>query len=297
MTDPLRRDPVEFLRTLKKMASTTSWQKTMLFASRGRMIGFHLGVDHYNTILFSQALWGRALEIIRVIRGMEEDRVKPNGITFYYICNGMANADHGYTFDYNNNFRLQGLQHWRVAINALQACIDRGFDATDTMYNSTIVTCTIPTMNHWQKALSVLAMMRDEDRKPHPQMIKFLHLCLLRNERPREAVRLLQYAHEQKVSGYESSTPEPDVFALLPPEPTDPVKLDEVPEYLSERSLILPSTSVPRDAEEIFRPRVYRQLWYKWHAVANKYRPTAALRKRQLAPKFSPTGIPGFFRK
>jgi hypothetical protein len=114
MTDPLRRDPAEFLRVLKKMSGHTSWQKTMVFASKGRRVGYRMTLDHYNTVLFSQSMWGRALEMIRVVRAMDADGVQPNGASYYYICNGMANADHGYQFGFNANFRLSKLQHWRV---------------------------------------------------------------------------------------------------------------------------------------------------------------------------------------
>jgi hypothetical protein len=46
----------------------------------------------------------------------------------------------------------------------------------------------------------------------------------------------------------------------------------------------------------VFRPRVYRQLWWKWHAIANRYKPGGVLKRRQLSPRDSPTGIPGFNR-
>lgn len=64
----------------------------MIFGFKGRMVGYRLTQEHYNTILFSQSMWGRALEIVRVIRAMQQDKVQPNGATYYYIVNGMANA-------------------------------------------------------------------------------------------------------------------------------------------------------------------------------------------------------------
>lgn len=291
MTDPIRRDPTEFLRVLKKMATKTSWQKSMIFASKGRMVGYRLTVEHYNTVLFAQSVWGRALEIVRVIRAMNEDQVQMNGASYYYICNGMANADHGYNFDFPVSHRLPRLQHWRVAIEALDACVHNGFDATDTMYNSTLVACVVPGINRWREACRVLAEMRKDDRKLHPNAVKFLHNCLVRNFRPYEATMLVRLAAQQGIAGYESALTESNVFPVdaLPATTPDLPKDDSV--------LPLPGYGVhPSDEQSVFRPRVYRQLRYKWHAVANKYRPTSTLKKRQLAPRDSPTGIPGFYR-
>ncbi|KPI85246.1 hypothetical protein ABL78_5699 [Leptomonas seymouri] len=364
MTDPTRRDPTEFLRVLRRMSNTTSWQKAMIFASKGRMVGYRLTLDHYNTILYSQSMWGRALEMIRVIRAMQQDGVQPNGATYYYIVNGMANADHGYNYDFNINSRLEKLQHWRVALNALQACEANGFDTTDTMHNSAIITMTIPGMNHWKEALSVLQKIVDEDRQLHPTMVKFLHDCLIRNRRPREASDLLRLAAERGVKGYEGAW-EADVFKGRPTDAeveaaqraraavasslntstgisNDEVNSDrtvgekeaarsaaatstaatlmalhlrgdqtlpspQISEELqneternitAERRALQPFTSGlhPTEMQSVFRPRVHRQLWYQWHQIANRYRPTASLKRRQLAPRDSPTGIPAWNR-
>ena len=322
MTDPIRRDPAYFLRTLKKMAHTTSWQKAMIFASKGRMVGYQLQIEHYNTILFSQSMWGRALEITRVINAMKEDGVQPNGASYYYICNGMANVDHGYNYDFALNHRLPYLQHWRIAINALEACEANGFDATDTMYNSCICACTIPGTNQWQHATALLNRLRDQERKPHPTMVKFFHDCLVRNYRPQEAARLLTYAAEQQTEGYEE-TFEPDTFEAREAgarqlavqcvktlqgeivtlsadgkRTSNEVNLERQPEYREElvaASMHPQSGGVPAHATEPFRPRVYRYSWYKWHAIANKYRPHDTLKKKQLTPRDSPCGLPGLY--
>lgn len=294
MTDPVRRDPSQFLRTLKKMANTTSWQKAMVFASKGRMVGYELGIDHYNTILFSQSLWGRALEMTQVIRCMQEDGVRPNGISYYYICNGMGNVDHGYAQDFPANRKLKALQHWRVALGALEACEYNRYDATDTMYSSVIASCTIPEIDRWREALAVFHRAVGQERKVFPTAVGFLHNCLVRNRRPQEASALMRFAADKEIPGYIGAW-EPDVYTALPAD-APVVKLDEVPEYKQERRQLHPKDCVPTDAGEVFRPRVYRYLWYKWHAVANKYRPTATLHRRQLSPRHSPTGVPGFNR-
>lgn len=331
MTDPIRRDPTEFLRVLRKMATSTSWQKSMIFASKGRMVGYRLTLDHYNTVLFSQSVWGRALEMIRVIRAMNEDEVQMNGASYYYICNGMANVDHGYNFDFKINHRLEKLQHWRVAIEAMTACEANGFDLTDTMVNSTLITCVIPGMNRWVQAAKILQKMQEEDRKMHPSMVSFYHDCLIRNRRPKEASTLMRLAADQQVAGYEGKW-ECDVYAgalrrqralaVLQAtsanrgEPSqnpnkeetsssthsDAVHPSLTPEEeaaLHEEENALVPFQVGLDSTEIastFRPRVHRQLWYKWHAIANKYRPHAAMKRRQLAPRDSPTGVPAFYR-
>lgn len=334
MTDPTRRDPTEFLRVLRRMANTSSWQKAMIFASKGRMVGYRLTRDHYNTILFSQSLWGRALEIIKVVRAMQQDGVQPNGATYYYIVNGMANADHGYNYDFKLNHRLEKLQHWRVALEALYACESNGFDTTDTMHNSVIVTMTIPGFNHWEQALRILRKIIDEDRQMHPTMVKFFHDCLIRNMRPREASELLRLAAERGVEGYQDKW-EVDVFRPAPAGPSKGVAvglLENNAEVDAEKMAyrlnlrkdqkLLPPTAQKLLEEEsnrhislekatptpfsaglhyteinsAFRPRVHRQLWYQWHQIANKYRPTASLKRRQLAPKDSPTGIPAWNR-
>lgn len=297
MTDPLRRDPREFSRALKLLARNSSWQKCLLFASRGRQIGFHLGLDHYNTILFSQAMWGRSLEIVKVIRQMQADRVKMNGISYYYVCQGMSNVDHGYCFDYPVNERLSRIHHWRIALEALAAAEHNGFDANDLMYSACAIACTIPGTDKWKEALLIAKKMSEDERKPHPNMIKFMVQCLTRNQRPREASALLRHAAELKVAGYEDKW-EPDIFRHLPTFNEDD-KSTEIsdPEYYKEQAILEQnSANVPFDQRSVFRPRVYRQLWYKWHAIANKYRPTETLKKRQLAPPDSPCGIPGFYR-
>jgi len=386
MTDPIRRDPTEFLRVLKKMSTSSSWQKSMIFASKGRMVGYRLTLDHYNTVLFSQSVWGRALEMVRVVRAMEEDHVQPNGATYYYICNGMANVEHGFNYDFAVNHKLQQLQHWRVALNALDACLYNGFDATDTMFNSTIVSCVIPGVNQWKEACHVLHKMVEEDRKVHPTMVQFFHDCLIRNMRPQEATALVKLAKAQGVAGRlssdDSDSTEVDVFAakrrqrdamrrelndklqllraarqtsqqkqahheegadtasaagsrgrvrnnVSPSKPlsttTREQRLAEVvmkAKHLAastraaaaaeqqrskaeEDAIIASETSMPRpesallhatEMNSVFRPRVHRQLWYKWHAIANKYRPQEVMKKRQLSPRDSPTGIPAFYR-
>eukprot|EP00331_Platyophrya_macrostoma_P032670 CAMPEP_0176457384 /NCGR_PEP_ID=MMETSP0127-20121128/31899_1 /TAXON_ID=938130 /ORGANISM="Platyophrya macrostoma, Strain WH" /LENGTH=386 /DNA_ID=CAMNT_0017847619 /DNA_START=39 /DNA_END=1199 /DNA_ORIENTATION=+ len=385
MTDPIRRDPTEFLRVLKKMSTSSSWQKSMIFASKGRMVGYRLTLDHYNTVLFSQSVWGRALEMVRVVRAMEEDHVQPNGATYYYICNGMANVEHGFNYDFAVNHKLQQLQHWRVALNALDACLYNGFDATDTMFNSTIVSCVIPGVNQWKEACHVLHKMVEEDRKVHPTMVQFFHDCLIRNMRPQEATALVKLAKAHGVTGLssdDSDSTEVDVFAakrrqrdamrrelndklqllraarqtsqqkqahheegadtasaagsrgrvrnnVSPSKPlsttTREQRLAEVvmkAKHLAastraaaaaeqqrskaeEDAIIASETSMPRpesallhatEMNSVFRPRVHRQLWYKWHAIANKYRPQEVMKKRQLSPRDSPTGIPAFYR-
>lgn len=363
MTDPTRRDPTEFLRVLRRMSNTTSWQKAMIFASKGRMVGYRLTLEHYNTVLYSQSMWGRALEMIKVIRAMQQDGVQPNGATYYYIVNGMANAEHGYNYDFNINHRLEKLQHWRVALNALQACEANGFDSTDTMHNSVIVTMTIPGMNHWREALQVLKKIIDEDRQLHPNMVRFLHDCLIRNYRPREASDLLRCAAERGVKGYETAW-ETDVYkgkptdaqleasqaeaavtdaagtecvagssgalssstsdckkaahnsaqasaaatlmalqlrgdqTLPPPQMRSALQEEMERSITAERQALRPFTAGLHYTEmrSVFRPRVHRQLWYQWHQIANRYRPTASLKRRQLAPRDSPTGIPAWNR-
>lgn len=330
MTDPLRRDPTEFLRTLKLMSQYSSWQKSLLFASRGRIIGFKLDIVHYNSILFSQCLWGRALEIVRTVRAMEEDNVRPNGVSYYYICNGMANADHGINYGHNMNMKLEGLQHWRVALSAYQAAEANGFDPSDNMLNSCIITCSIPVMNQWQVACRLFKKMVVEERQAHPQMVEFLNQCLVRNMRPREAGALLRYADENGVKGYEGKGV-PDVYGALDErnremmatmqleergEPkssatsTSSSSLDsdaaaavdaETMKNLQEEAeleALTPGTvnGTPKEAQKPFRPRVYRGLWYKWHGIANRYRPKESLSRRSIAPRNSPTGIPGFSR-
>ncbi|CBH16327.1 uncharacterized protein TEOVI_000077700 [Trypanosoma equiperdum] len=333
MTDPVRRDPTEFLRVLRRMSRTTSWQKTMLFASKGRMVGYRLTREHYNTVLFSQSLWGRALEIVRVVRAMQEDKVQPNGATYYYIVNGMGNADHGWNYDFRINRRLEKIQHWRVALEALEACEANGFDSTDTMHNSALITLVIPGFNRWQQASLLLQRMLREDRRMHPTMVKFYHDCLVRNNRPREASSLMRLAAERGVHGYEDKW-EADVYKGRPldsevmnesegnglrrqasslafaslmlrgdqrplPENLQALLEEETTRNIeAERSVPVPFSAGLHATEinSVFRPRVYRQLWYKWQHIANRYRPTAALKRRQLAPRDSPTGIPGFYR-
>lgn len=335
MTDPTRRDPTEFLRVLRRMANTSSWQKCLIFAMKGRMVGYRLTREHYNTLLFSQSLWGRALEIIKVIRAMKQDRIQPNGATYYYIVNGMANADHGYNYDFKVNHRLERLQHWRVALEALHACEANAYDTTDTMHNSVIVTMTIPGFNRWREACAVLKKLLDEDRQMHPTMVKYFHECLVRNKRPREASALLRLAAERGVEGYEDKW-EVDVYrnqdssssgssltqaasslsmsseeeelarslnlrgdqALLPLEAQKKLEEETEKNIKAEQEVLNPFSAGLHYTEinSAFRPRVYRQLWYQWHQIANKYRPTASLKRRQLAPKDSPTGIPGWNR-
>lgn len=300
MTDPVRRDPTEFLRVLKKMATTTSWQKSMLFASKGRMVGYRLTLEHYNTVLFSQSIWGRALEITRVIRAMNEDNVQMNGASYYYICNGMANVEHGWNYDFSINQRLPKLQHWRVAIEALTACEHNGFDTTDTMYNSTAISCVIPGINKWREACAILRKMLDDDRKLHPNTVKFFHDCLIRNMRPKEATALLRLAAKQKLAGYVDGpiVSEADVFKKEESTRAAPLLQDEQEALDAENSAPAPFTSQLHATERnsVFRPRVHRQQWYKWHAIANKYRPSSVLKKRQLAPRDSPSGLPAFHR-
>lgn len=324
MTDPVRRDPTEFLRVLRHMARTTSWQKTMIFASKGRMVGYRMSLEHYNTILYSQSVWGRALEMVRVVRAMQDDKVQGNGATYYYIVNGMANADHGWNYDFKINHQLERIQHWRVALDALGACEYNGFDSTDTMHNSALITCVIPGFNHWQKACGVLHKMRDEDRRMHPNMVKFFHDCLIRNWRPREASQLLRLAAEQNVQGYTDAW-EADVYKgrpldselekesspaerlkqvlrgdqrLLPEQMQREIEKASSESMMAEKAAPTPYSSGLHTSEmnSVFRPRVYRQLSYRWHQIANKYRPKAALKRRQLSPRDSPTGIPGFGR-
>ncbi|CAJ1011689.1 hypothetical protein Q4I28_007002 [Leishmania naiffi] len=345
------------------MSNTTSWQKAMIFASKGRMVGYRLTLEHYNTVLYSQSMWGRALEMIKVIRAMQQDGVQPNGATYYYVVNGMANADHGYNYDFNINHRLEKLQHWRVALNALQACEANGFDSTDTMHNSVIVTMTIPGMNHWKEALQILKKIIDEDRQLHPNMVRFLHNCLIRNYRPREASELLRLAAERGVKGYENAW-EADVYkgkptdaqleasrvkatvmsaagmesvggssgtlssstlkgeetdrnsaqasaattlmalqlrgdqSLPPPQMRSALQEEMERNITAERQALRPFTAGLHytEMQSVFRPRVHRQLWYQWHQIANRYRPTASLKRRQLAPRDSPTGIPAWNR-
>eukprot|EP00760_Papus_ankaliazontas_P000794 PhM_4_TR10231/c0_g1_i1/m.89014 len=301
MSDPIRRDPTEFLRVIKKMAKESHWQKAILFASRGRMVGFQLGLEHYNHILYSQAVWGRALEITNVIRAMQEDQVRPDGVSYYYIVNGLANVDHGYSADFNVNARLSRIQHWRVALNALQCCRENGYDVTSSMYNSAIVTCTIPTIDRWKEASNVLCEMLEEEHTMHPNMVKFFHNCLVRNKRAVEATALLAAASEQKVKGYERVNLREVVAAKALSSSFSSSSSSLTAEDLSkideEEAIRFPGDCVPTDAQGIFRPMVWRGLWSKWHSIANKYRPHTALRRRQIAPKFSPAGIPGWKKK
>ncbi|EPY19006.1 hypothetical protein STCU_09671 [Strigomonas culicis] len=295
--------------------------------------------------------------MVKVVRAMEEDQVQPNGATYYYLVNGMANVDHGYNYDFKINHRLEKLQHWRVALEALEACEANGFDTTDTMHNSAIVACTIPGINQWRAATGALHKLLAEDRKLHPNMVKFFHDCLVRNYRPREASALLRLAAQQRVKGYEHAwepdvykgrphdseieaqlqalyaTPEGEAAAAAEPVTDAPADADaakaqkqaaaallalhlrgdqEVPPDLlllemekqsqrqmaKQRAMPQPFTAGLHSSEinSAFRPRVYRQLWYKWHQIANRYRPTASLKRRQLAPKDSPTGIPAWGR-
>ena len=328
MTDPLRRDPREFQRVLKLMAGRTSWQKTLLFASRGRMVGFPLGLEHYNSILFSQSLWGRALEIVKVVRAMEADGVKPNGASYYYICHGMANADHGEDFTgFQVNHKLPRLQHWRVAINALQAADRNGYDPTETMYSSCVAACSIPGIGKWRVALGILHRMNELEYKPHPQACKLLEKTLIKSARPAEATRLINMAAELGVQGYENRA-EPDPFAgspewrarerrerdddlLLPAGGVAGGSVDlkeqgearlvntaadgDEEDVEDDIGVMLPAARTSMSAS-VFRPRVYRQLWWKWHAIANRYKPGGVLKRRQLSPRDSPTGIPGFNR-
>lgn len=308
MSDPLRRDPREFLRVLKLMSRKTSWQKCLLFGSRGRMVGYNLQLEHYNTILFSQALWGRALEIVKVLRTMEEDGVRPNGVSYYYVTHGMANAEYGSDVTgFSVNEKLPSLQHWRVALNALKAAEVNGFDPPDTMYNSALTCCVTPVTNKWTTALALLENMRAADRKVHEQAVVNLEQCLIRCMRPVEALRLRNWAVDAGINGYTEK--EVDVFEHLPDfgkhegsSSSNAAPLD--PEHQEEMNIVTnpllegdTQKLVARTAQPfIFRPRVYKQLWWKWHAVANKYRPTDLLKRRQLAPRDSPTGIPGFSR-
>lgn len=297
------------------------------------MVGYRLTQEHYNTVLFSQSLWGRALEIVRVIRAMQADRVQPNGATYYYIVNGMANADHGWNYDFKINHRLEKIQHWRVALEALRACEANGFDSTDTMHNSALITMVIPGFNRWEQASQLLHKLLREDRRMHPTMVKFYHDCLIRNMRPREASQLIRLAAEQGVQGYEDKW-EADVYKGRPldsevkagthpvakraqdvahtyaalqlrgdqkilPAPLQTSLEEETARNIeAERAVPVPYSGGlhPTEINSVFRPRVYRQLWYKWQHIANRYRPTASLKRRQLAPRDSPTGIPGFNR-
>ncbi|KNH05949.1 hypothetical protein XU18_3111 [Perkinsela sp. CCAP 1560/4] len=289
MSDPVRRCPEEFFRVLKKMCRSSHWQKAMFFASRGRMVGFNLELKHYNLCLYSQAVWGRAMEIVQVIDAMNHDNVQMDMQSYYYIVNGMANVDHGYSADFNVNNRLKRLQHWRVAISALMACRANGFDPTATMYNSAIVACTIPTMEYWHEATCLLHEMLDEGHKPQPVAVRMLDKCLLRNERIQESLELIRQAVRHKTEGYTKMPPR------VEPGPAVPLTALAEGMYNAQRGAVKPSTGgVPEDAQGVFRPMVWRGYWWRWHEVANKYRPRDALRPRQLAPRFSPTGIPGW---
>jgi len=291
MSDPLRRDPTNFLRVLKRMATTSHWQKSLLFCSRGRMLGFDLGIEHYNLCLYSQAVWGRAMEICSLIDAMKKDEVRPNAVSYYYIINGMANADHGYGGDFNINFQLERVQHWRIALDALQCCKENGYDATSAMYNSCIVTCTIPTMNQWVKACHVLHEMCEEGHPLHPQMTEFFHKCLLRNRRAVEARNLMELAQAGGAGAKKGRPVEPAIV----PGPVVALTEEENAIVAQEMGLLeVGRGGVPPDAGTIFRPMVWRGQWWKWHKIANKYRPTETLRKRQLAPRWSPAGIPGW---
>ena len=292
MSDPIRRDPGEFLRQLKRMCSNSHWQKAMFFASRGRMIGFQLDVRHYNLCLYSQAVWGRALEIVQLIDAMNHDKVKLDASSYYYIVNGMANVDHGYSADFNVNHRLERLQHWRVAINALLACEANGHEPTATMYNSAIVACTIPTMERWMEATYLFHRLLSEEHKPHPQMVQKLELCLLRARRPFDIQRLLNLAVTHHTQGYHTRE------CVVGGGPRVALTPEEEQAYEAECDLPAYGTGgVPLHAHGIFRPMVWRGLWWRWHAVANKYRPRQALKRRQLCPRWSPSGIPGWNKK
>jgi hypothetical protein len=300
MTDPLRRDPAEFLRVLKKMAYSTSWQKAMIFASKGRMVGYRLTLDHYNTVLFSQAMWGRALEIIKTVRALQEDNIQPNGATYYYICHGMGNAEHGWNFDFPVNRKLPQLQHWRVAIEALSAAELNGFDVADTSVNSCMVACTIPSINRWREAVMLLHKLADENRKLHPNSVKFFHDCLVRNMRPREASALMRMAAEQRVQGYENAW-EPDIYKHLPPEriPTSEKEKDTVDETIEREQKAPEPFSAGLHITErgtVFRPRVFRQQFYRFEAIAQKAAPRTSVKRSQLTMRDSPTGIPGWHR-
>ena len=300
MTDPLRRDPAEFLRVLKKMAYSTSWQKAMIFASKGRMVGYRLTLDHYNTILFSQAMWGRALEIIKTVRALQEDDVQPNGATYYYICHGMGNAEHGWNYDFPVNRKLPQLQHWRVAIEALRAAELNGFDVADTSINSCMVACTIPSINKWKEACMLLNKLADEDRKLHPNTVKFFNDCLVRNMRPRESSALMRLASEQRVEGYENAW-EPDVYKHLPAEripvvDKEKTAVDQHVEIEQNAPQLFSSGLHVTERSSVFRPRVFRQAWYRWEAMAQKAVPRRSLKRSQLAMRDSPTGIPAWHR-
>ena len=292
MSDPVRRSPEEFFRVLKKMSKTSHWQKSMFFASRARMVGFQLELKHYNMCLYSQAVWGRALEIVQLIDAMNHDSVQMDMQSYYYIVNGMANVDHGYSADFNVNNRLARLQHWRVAINALQACKANGHDPTASMYNSAIVACTIPTMDYWREATHLFHEMLAEGHMPARNMVRFFERCLIRNRRPLESFELVRHAVRAGTDGYKH---EPPVV-----EPGPHARLTEAEERLLEAEQRAPRLSTggaPEDGHGIFRPVVWRGYWWRWHEVANKYRPNEALKPRQLAARFSPTGIPGWNKR
>ena len=292
MSDPVRRSPDEFNRVLTKMCKSSHWQKAMFFASRGRMVGFGLELRHYNQILYNQAVWGRALEIVQVIDAMNHDNVQMDMQSYYYIVNGMSNVDHGYAADFNVNNRLKRLQHWRVAINALRACQANGYDPTASMYNSAIVACTIPTMNYWREAAHLFHEMVDEGHMPMQNMVEFFEKCLIRNRRPYESLELIRQAVESGTPGYTEAPPRVEPGPVVALTPAEAAQAD------AEANTIKLSTGgVPDDANGVFRPVIWRGYWWRWHSVANKYRPKEALKPRQCAPRFSPTGIPGWNKR
>eukprot|EP00744_Colponema_vietnamica_P020784 GILI01029577.1.p1 GENE.GILI01029577.1~~GILI01029577.1.p1 ORF type:complete len:248 (+),score=25.81 GILI01029577.1:41-745(+) len=107
-------------------------------------------------------------------------------------------------------------------------------------------------------------------------------------------------ASEREVSSQTNLASSGLVAAAAVEEPSNPNRLTPEEERLWEAEQNTPSIwSGGVDSTERashFRPRVFRQEWYKWHAIANKYRPAYAMRKKQLAPRDSPTGIPGFYK-
>lgn len=113
--------------------------------------------------------------------------------------------------------------------------------------------------------------------------------------RRQRALAVLEMAQKKNQSAdttpsLTDTTASPVATSSLTPE-------EEAAIYEEEHALVPFQAGI--DSTEIastFRPRVHRQLWYKWHAIANKYRPHAAMKRRQLAPRDSPTGIPAFYR-
>ncbi|GET91865.1 hypothetical protein, conserved [Leishmania tarentolae] len=86
--------------------------------------------------------------------------------------------------------------------------------------------------------------------------------------------------------------------ALPPPQMCSALQEEMERNITAERKALQPFTAGLHYTEmrSVFRPRVHRQLWYQWHQIANRYRPTASLKRRQLAPRDSPTGIPAWNR-